>query len=160
MSGGPADFISGAANLDPRWHRNRRYLSPEQDVWSPVVAVVQDGGPSASGRPLGRLNFNRTSYRPQRMRKWGHPRFRLEAEVSPFCTTTTKLCPYYLWHLIKSISIVCFFQFSCVISPCGTCDQKCHACVFYLGKISWGLNKVFNITTSIPYTDKPKQYIL
>ena len=43
--------------------------------------MVENGGPSTSGRHLGWPHF--------RFRKWGHPRWRPEVEGSPFSTTTT-----------------------------------------------------------------------
>ena len=54
----------------------------------------KNGGPSASGRHLGWPHF--------RFRKWGHPRWRPEAEGSPFSTTTTigieKAAPSLGWR--------------------------------------------------------------
>ena len=47
---------------------------------SPLWWWWKNGGPSASGRHLGWPHF--------RFRKWGHPRWRPEAEGSPFSTTT------------------------------------------------------------------------
>ena len=61
---------------------------------SPLWWWWKNGGPSASGRHLGWPHF--------RFRKWGHPRWRPEAEGSPFSTTTTigieKAAPSLGWR--------------------------------------------------------------
>ena len=50
----PLDVISTVAILDPRWRgRKWRHPGPGAVLSSPIVAVAQDGGPSASGRHLG-----------------------------------------------------------------------------------------------------------
>ena len=63
---------------------------PGESFSTPIVVVVENGGPSASGRHLGWPHS----------REWGHPRWRPEAEGPPFSTTTTmgveKLSLYYL----------------------------------------------------------------
>ena len=46
---------------------------------SPLRSEEQDGGPSDSGRHLGWPHF--------RFRKWGHPRWRPEAEGPPSCSS-------------------------------------------------------------------------
>ena len=60
----------------------------------PLRCAVQNGGPSASGRHLGWPYF--------RFHKWGHPRWRPEAEGSPFCTAhrngVQKLSPSLGWR--------------------------------------------------------------
>ena len=50
----PPDVISTVAILDPRWRgRKWRHPGPGARFSTPIVAVAQDGGPSASGRHLG-----------------------------------------------------------------------------------------------------------
>ena len=62
---------------------------PGESFSTPIVVVVENGGPSTSGRHLGWPHS----------REWGHPRWRPEAEGPPFSTTTTmgveKLSLYY-----------------------------------------------------------------
>ena len=50
----PPDVISTAAILNPRWRRRKLHQPGLGVLFSiPVVAVAQNGGPSASGRHLG-----------------------------------------------------------------------------------------------------------
>ena len=74
----PPDVISAVAILDPRWRRRKwRHPGPGAVFSTPIAAAAQDGGPSASGRHLGWPHL--------RNRKWGHPRWRPEAEGPPSC---------------------------------------------------------------------------
>ena len=71
----PIDVICGATILYPRRRRrNWRYPRHGESFSILFVVVVENGGPSASGRHLC-------------FRKWGHPRWRPEAEGPPFSTT-------------------------------------------------------------------------
>ena len=86
----PPNVTCGAAILDSRWRR-RKWRQPGLGVLFsiPIEGEVQNGGPSASGRHLGWPHF--------RFRKWGHPRWRPEAEGPPFCTSPqwgSKKVPY------------------------------------------------------------------
>ena len=78
----PPDVTCGAAILDLRWRR-RKWRQPGLGVLFsiPIEAVAQNGDPSASGRHLGWPHF--------RFRKWGHRRWRPEAEGSPFCASAS-----------------------------------------------------------------------
>ena len=73
----PPDVTCGAAILDSRWRR-RKWRQPRLGAAFsiPIVVVVENGDPSASGRHLGWPHL--------RNRKWGHPRWRPEAEGPPF----------------------------------------------------------------------------
>ena len=73
----PSDVTCGAAILDSRWRR-RKWRQPRLGAAFsiPIVVVVENGDPSASGRHLGWPHL--------RNRKWGHPRWRPEAEGPPF----------------------------------------------------------------------------
>ena len=81
--------MCGAAILIPRWRRrNWRQPRPGESFSIPIVAVAENGGPSASGPHF------------RKFREWGHPRWRPEAEGPPFSATATigieKLFLYYL----------------------------------------------------------------
>ena len=89
----PPDVISAVAILDPRWRRRKwRHPGPGAVFSTPIAAAAQDGGPSASGRHLGWPHL--------RNRKWGHPRWRPEAEGPPSCAAAAlgveKTALYYL----------------------------------------------------------------
>ena len=75
-------------------HRLSQTSSIGRPFRSPLWWWWKNGGPSASGRHLGWPHF--------RFRKWGHPRWRPEAEGSPFSTTTTigieKAAPSLGWR--------------------------------------------------------------
>ena len=94
----PPNVTCGAAILDSRWRR-RKWRQPGLGVLfsTPIEGEVQNGGPTASGHHLGWPHF--------RFRKWGHPRWRPEAEGPPFCTSPSmgieKSTLYYscLWRL-------------------------------------------------------------
>ena len=78
----PPDVICGTAILDLRWRR-WKWCHPRlgEVFWTPIEAEAQNGGPSASGRHLGWPHL--------RNRKWGHPRWRPEAEGPPFCASAS-----------------------------------------------------------------------
>ena len=64
----PPDVISAAAILNPRWRR-RKWHQPGLGVLFsiPVVAVAQNGGPSASGRHLGWPHLREPEMRSSKM---------------------------------------------------------------------------------------------
>ena len=64
----PPDVISTAAILNPRWRR-RKWHQPGLGVLFsiPVVAVAQNGGPSASGRHLGWPHLREPEMRSSKM---------------------------------------------------------------------------------------------
>ena len=64
----PPDVISTAAILNPRWRR-RKWHQPGLGVLFsiPVVAVAQNGGPSASGRHLGWSHLREPEMRSSKM---------------------------------------------------------------------------------------------
>ena len=64
----PLDVISTVAILDPRWRgRKWRHPGPGAAFSSPIVAVAQDGGPSASGRHLGWPHLREPEMRSSKM---------------------------------------------------------------------------------------------
>ena len=64
----PLDVISTVAILDPRWRgRKWRHPGPGAVFSSPIVAVAQDGGPSASGRHLGWPHLREPEMRSSKM---------------------------------------------------------------------------------------------
>ena len=68
----PLDVISTVAILDPRWRgRKWRHPGPGAVFSSPVVAVAQDGGPSASGRHLGWPHLREPEMRSSKMATGG-----------------------------------------------------------------------------------------
>ena len=86
----PPNVTCGAAILDSRWRR-RKWRQPGLGVLFsiPIEGEVQNGDPSASGGHFGWPHL--------RNRKWGHPRWRPEAEGPPFCTSPSmgsKKVPY------------------------------------------------------------------
>ena len=94
----PPDVISAVAILDPRWRRRKwRHPGPGAVFSTPIAAAAQDGGPSASGRHLGWPHL--------RNRKWGHPRWRPEAEGPPSCAAAAlgveKTALYYYRFIIN-----------------------------------------------------------
>ena len=82
MSRRPPDVICGAAIFDSRWRRWKwRHPEPGAGFSTPSEVEVENGCPSASGRHLEWPHFGN--------RKWGHPRWRPEAEGPPFSTSTS-----------------------------------------------------------------------
>ena len=64
----PLDVISTVAILDPRWRgRKWRHPGPGASFSTPIVAVAQDGGPSASGRHLGWPHLREPEMRSSKM---------------------------------------------------------------------------------------------
>ena len=64
----PLDVISTVAILDPRWRgRKWRHPGPGAVFSSPIVAVAQDGGPSASARHLGWPHLREPEMRSSKM---------------------------------------------------------------------------------------------
>ena len=64
----PPDVISTVAILDPRWRgRKWRHPGPGARFSTPIVAVAQDGGPSASGRHLGWPHLREPEMRSSKM---------------------------------------------------------------------------------------------
>ena len=89
----PPNVTCGAAILDSRWRR-RKWRQPGLGVLFsiPIEGEVQNGGSTASGHHLGWPHF--------RFRKWGHPRWRPEAEGPPFCTSPSMgIEKKYLYYL-------------------------------------------------------------
>ena len=77
----PPDVTCGAAILIPRWRRGKwRQPRPGAAFSIPIAEAEEKGGPSASGRHLGWPHL--------RNRKWGHPRWRPEAEGPPFSSAS------------------------------------------------------------------------
>ena len=124
----PPDVISAVAILDPRWRRRKwRHPGPGAVFSTPIAAAAQDGGPPASGRHLGWPHL--------RNRKWGHPRWRPEAEGPPSCAAAAmgveKTALYYWrrrwgicmeWGLVgkptTSSSLVVTMPYRPTRSPC------------------------------------------
>ena len=64
----PPDIISAVAILDPRWRgRKWRHPGPGESFSTPIVVVVENGGPSASGRHLGWPHFRVPGMRSSKM---------------------------------------------------------------------------------------------
>ena len=104
------DIFTGVPTSSKRYlwrrHLDSKMAAPKmtsirtgESFWSPIEAEAQNGGPSASGRHLGWPHF--------RNRKWGHPRWRPEAEGPPFCASASKglqkLSLYYSHEVTKGL---------------------------------------------------------
>ena len=119
----PLDVISTVAILDPRWRgRKWRHPGPGAVFSTPIVAVAQNGGPSASGRHLGWPHLREPEMRSSKMAT-GSGRAAILRQIS--YSSVVFLMKYLVHHdtsnnnTIHIVSILVLF-----LGRCHICDRE------------------------------------